>query len=394
MLAIKRMKELKSGRRMTQFHPPPNSLQITASPLPSRSNINQNHTTGTLTFPTYGQQFPQNKHLQNFAKPTLPPQVPQPRQSSNALHINSHDTNTTHSNNVLHCPTEKESGTPQVNEQALQMQSNANQHRNLLGTKPTYQPDVIEIDCAPNALVPAAASPFFKGHQKVMNLSVLSPAPPPPPPPLRQSSCLTDPADGGSPPPPSPPSMPQPMAPLLSSYPRFHDQEQYLTPGMGFQTNFQNQHPSEIANEGKNRQNVPAEAWGTVSMTRSFDDGDIANNYYSNINRGNYFTHRGSTGIVRNQNSLAINNSGGGTLPRPKGLVKPRPIAKIAANPQTPLQQKQSVSNMSDLNEVDMCKTAAMSSFVPPVEQSSANPMNLDKRYGSQVNITKLSKIS
>jgi hypothetical protein len=119
-------------------------------------------------------------------------------------------------------------------------------------------------------------------------------------------------------------------------------------------------------------------------MTRSFDDGDIVQNYNPNINRGNYFTHQGGSGIVRNLNGLSINNSGGGTLPRPKGLVKPRPVAKIAANPQTPIQQKQSMSSMSDLHEDDICKKS-MSSFVPAIEQSSAQPMNLEKQYGSQV---------
>jgi len=388
LLAIKRMKELKSGRRMTQFHPPPSSLQITASPLPSRSNINQNHTAGTMSFPSYGQQFPKNKHLQNFAIQTIPPQVPQPRQSSNALQINSEYSNTAYSNNALHCSIEKESGILQGNEHALQqIYANVHQQGNLVGSsKPIYQPEIIRIDCASTTLLPAAPSPLLKGHQQVMYPNVASPAPPPPPLPLRQSSCLTDPADGGSPPPPSPPSMPQPMAPLLSNYPRFQEQEQYIPQGVGFQTTFQNKYPPEVSNEVQNRQNIPDKPWGAASMTRSFDDGDIANNYYSNMHRGNYFAHQGGTGIVRNPNSLAMNNSGGGTLPRPKGLVKPRPVAKIAANPQTPLQQKQSMSNMSDLQEVDMCKTA-LSSFVPTVEQSSAHSNILENKYGSQKNI-------
>ena len=173
------------------------------------------------------------------------------------------------------------------------------------------------------------------------------------------------------------------MAPLLSSYPRFQDQH-YLPQDIGFQTTFQNHPPNEIQNVVQNPQNISDRQWGTTSMTRSFDDGDIVQSYNPNSNRGNYFTHQGGPGIVRNLNGLSINNSGGGTLPRPKGLVKPRPVAKIAANPQTPIQQKQSMSNMSDLHEDDTCKNS-MSSFVPAIEQTSAQQMKLENKYGSQV---------
>ena len=79
-----------------------------------------------------------------------------------------------------------------------------------------------------------------------------------------------------------------------------------------------------------------------------------------------------------------INNSGGGTLPRPKGLVKPRPVAKIAANPQLPMQQKQSMSNMSDLHETDFCKNS-LSSFVAPTGQLSLAETTSENNYGSQV---------
>ena len=119
-------------------------------------------------------------------------------------------------------------------------------------------------------------------------------------------------------------------------------------------------------------------------MTRSFDDGDIVKNYYGNMHREKYLTSQGDTGIVRNLNCLAITNSGGGTLPRPRGLVKPRPVAKIAANPQPTLQEKQSMSKTSDVTEVDMCKNN-ISSFSQNL-QPAGQQMNSEKG-GSQVNL-------
>ena len=386
LLAIKRLKELKSGRRMAQFHPPPGSFQVTASPLPSRSNLNQNHIAGKMQNP-YGHHHSQ-KQLQNLAKPTIPPQVPQTRQSStNALKLNPvhfDNSNKAHSNNVLQCSAEKIGGIQQSDDFSVhQAQSNISQHIDAIGiSKPMYQPEVIRIDSGPTSL-PAAPSPLAQSYPHSLYPNVSSPAPPPPPPPLRQSSCLSEPVDGGSPPPPSPPNMPQPMAPLFSTYSRFQDQQQYLPQNMGFQKSFQNPYVREASNEPPSNQGATEKPWATTSMTRSFDDGDIVQNQYLSANRGGFFAQNGGTNIVRNLNGL-INNSGGGTLPRPKGLVKPRPVAKIAANPQIPLQQKQSVSKMSDLHEDDMCKTS-LSSFGSSGEPSTSQQLITEKKFGSQV---------
>ena len=63
LLAIKRLKELKSGRKLTQFHPPPSSMtQVTASPLPSRSSISQNNVNTGNIYGQYG-QFSQNSTI-------------------------------------------------------------------------------------------------------------------------------------------------------------------------------------------------------------------------------------------------------------------------------------------------------------------------------------------
>ena len=396
LLAIKRLKELKSGRKLTQFHPPPSSMtQVTASPLPSRSSISQNNVNTGNIYGQYG-QFSQNKHLQNLAKPTIPPQVPpQLRQSSsNALKLipsNQIDnSNKAHSNNAqFHGTIENSSNTRVLQGDEFTLQPTIHQPNDgISSAKPMYQPEVIRIDCNPVNAMPPAPSPLLKTSPQMIYQNVSSPAPPQPPPPVRQSSCLTESMDGGSPPPPSPP-MPQPMAPLLSSYSRFQDQQHYLpSQGMGFQTTFQNQYPKDVANEVQNAPNTSERTWGTASMTRSFDDGDIVQNYFSNTQQrsGNFFPQQGAPGIVRNTNGLALHNSGGGTLPRPKGLVKPRPVAKIAANPQIPLQQKRSMSSMSDLQEDDLCKTR-MSSFAPTVENPLAQPNNFEHKYGSQVSI-------
>jgi len=58
----------------------------------------------------------------------------------------------------------------------------------------------------------------------------------------------------------------------------------------------------------------------------------------------------------------------------------------IAANPQTPLLQKQSMSSMSDLQEDDLCKTS-MSSFAPAAEHPLGQPANFEHKYGSQKNL-------
>ena len=394
LLAIKRLKELKSGRKLTQFHPPPGSMtQVTASPLPSRSSISQNNAVAGNIYGQYG-QFSQHKHLQNLAKPTIPPQVPPvTRQSStNALNIipsNQIDnSNKAHSNNVqLHASIENNSNSRILHGDEFTLQPTIHQTNDgIASTKPIYQPEVIRIDCNTSNSMPPAATSLLKSSPHMMHQNFASPAPPPPPPPVRQSSCLTEPTDGGSPPPPSPP-MPQPMAPLLSSYSRFQDQQHYLPPqGLGFQTTFQNQYSKDVSNEIQNPQNTSERPWGSASMTRSFDDGDIVQNYYTNTQQrsGNFLPQQGAPGIVRNPNNLALHNSGGGTLPRPKGLVKPRPVAKIAANPQTPLLQKQSMSSMSDLQEDDLCKTS-MSSFAPAVDHSLGQPANFEHKYGSQV---------
>lgn len=59
-------------------------------------------------------------------------------------------------------------------------------------------------------------------------------------------------------------------------------------------------------------------------------------------------------------NSTTYGASGGGTLPRPKGMVKPRPVAKIVANARDPLSQ-----SSTSLNDEDPKYMKNVSSFSP-----------------------------
>jgi len=59
-------------------------------------------------------------------------------------------------------------------------------------------------------------------------------------------------------------------------------------------------------------------------------------------------------------NSTTYGASGGGTLPRPKGMVKPRPVAKIVANARDPLSQ-----SSTSLNDDDLKHMKNVSSFSP-----------------------------
>ena len=159
---------------MAQFHPPPSSTQVTASPLPSRSSINQNHATGKQPFSSYG-QYPQNKHLQNLAKPTIPPQVPQSRQSSsnsllNLIPSTIENSNKANSNNSVYFSNDNGIRVLGDKEHSLQqIPSNIQQTNPLAASKPLYQPDVIRIDCGSTNHIPTAPSPSMKNKLNCLN---------------------------------------------------------------------------------------------------------------------------------------------------------------------------------------------------------------------------------
>ena len=236
LLAIKRIKELKSGRRVAQY--PQQVQQSTFRQLPPQPPVRK-QTQPPEAFSSFQQQKIQN----NFPHPLVP--------------------------NV-------------IQQQPPQPPPNATP------TKPIYQPEIIRIN-----------------NRRTSGPLVVN------------EDCRE-----ASPPPPSPPAMPAPMAPLNSTYARFQTR---VFPG-----------------EGVASIRADSRPWGTSTMVRSFDDGDIMLN--NDVD---------SYSMMRN--NVALNsslNSGGGTLPRPKGLVKPRPVAKISASPQQPPQMSELHASAGD----EICK--------------------------------------
>ena len=154
-----------------------------------------------------------------------------------------------------------------------------------------YQPDVIRIERAPSVT-------------SIMRPPSCSPSPPPPPP-------------------PGPPEigMPQPMAPLATSFQRYQPSFQYPQP------------PSWISGHTGNPAGPP------TSGPRSFDDVDIA------------LSNRNPDRILMHQHSASNLTTSGGTLPRlGKGFVtnKQRPVAKIMAKTR---EQPISQNSMSEYHD-------------------------------------------
>ena len=151
-----------------------------------------------------------------------------------------------------------------------------------------YQPEVIRIERAPSV-------------SSVVRPPSCSPSPPPPPPIAEVMM----------------PPMPEPMAPLSTSFQRYHPSFQYPQP------------PSWLNQNGV-----------SSGATRSYDDVDIA------------LSNRNPERILMHQHSASNLTASGGTLPRlGKGFTMPnkqRPVAKIIAK--TREQQQQIAPVLSDFD--------------------------------------------
>jgi len=307
LLAVKRIKELKSGRRAPSY------------PTPQSS-------TGSSTF------MPNNGSCQQQQQPRQLPPAPPVRKLST--------TSTGDSNGLYSTFQRQNSGTAfHVNVQqhrqpdtaAVTAAVDCHQQPQLpspskaVTTPPKpihYQPDIICIDQSPSR---RPSNSFVNGVGRQLQ---------------ENNSQQPGDTEEGSPPPPSPPAMPAPMAPINSSWAARMRQLQHTT----------TQQPSD--------------------MVRSFDDSNVDMlSHYGAIQQQQQqnpqYGVRG--GLVQQQqqqppqhHSMALssqNVGGGGTLPR--ALVKPRPIAKISAILSNPQQGQ---LHQSDFQSSDLCKKTFASS--------------------------------
>ena len=156
-----------------------------------------------------------------------------------------------------------------------------------------YQPEVIRIERAPSV-------------SSMVRPASCSPSPPPPPAPVASEVNLA--------------GMPQPMAPLATSFQKYQPSFQYPQP------------PSWVAASNSNSKMTPN------GGPRSFDDVDIALSYRSHDR------------ILMHQHSASNLTTSGGTLPRlgSKGFMpnKQRPVAKIVAN--TRIEHHHQPQSLSD----------------------------------------------
>jgi hypothetical protein len=191
--------------------------------------------------------------------------------------------------------------------------------------RPTYCPEIIRIESRPSSQM---GGPMPQRHNSI---SGCPPTPSPPP----------------SPSPPTSLTMPQPMPPL-PSYTRY--QQTFAAPA-----------PRAAAN------------WN--GMMRSFDDGDI-------YRRGGAGTDVMNVVVHHPMNSANYSATGGGTLPRPKGMVKPRPVAKIVANTRDNISQ-----SSTSLSDIDPKSMKMNSSFSPLHQPKKPSAMRSDS-YEGQVKIS------
>jgi hypothetical protein len=172
--------------------------------------------------------------------------------------------------------------------------------------RPTYCPDIIRIESRPSSQM---GGPIPQRHNSI---SGCPPTPSPPP----------------SPSPPTSLAMPQPMPPL-PSYTRY-------------QQNFA-------------AAPIPRGPVGWNGMMRSLDDGDIYRRDAANV-------------VVHHaMNSANYGATGGGTLPRPKGLVKPRPVAKIVAN----ARENVPLASQCDVDPKSMKMNSSFSPLHTPKKMST-----------------------
>ena len=107
---------------------------------------------------------------------------------------------------------------------------------------------------------------------------------------------------------------------------------------------------------------------------RSFDDGDIYRRGGADVL--NVVVHHP-------MNSANYSATGGGTLPRPKGMVKPRPVAKIVASTRDNAISQSSTS----LSDIDP-KSMKMNSSFSPIHQKKQQPMRSDSYEGQVIQTT------
>ena len=247
VLAIKRAKDLKAGRRIAQY-----------------PQTNQNH----VVRPHHNSLPPPH--------PTPPPlslkQQPQPLQPQNLSSFQ-----------------------PQSLSNSRTNLTKVIEHPKIYDRGLVYQPEVIRIERAPSV-------------SSVVRPPSCSPSPPPPPPVMAEVNLF--------------PPMPEPMAPLSTSFQRYHPSFQYPQP------------PSWLHQNGS-----------SGAATRSYDDVDIA---LSNRNPERRLMH---------QHSASNLTASGGTLPRlGKGFTMPnkqRPVAKIIAKTREQQQQQQQLT-LSDYQDPKM----------------------------------------
>ena len=275
LLSIKRAKDLKSGRRIAQY---PNSSTTTAAAAAAvaATAATQNHAAvaNTIVRPA------------PFSKPQLPPSGSGGMSSFQALSPGGPGYSTSSMSRTTN-------GTP--------TKMDNYHHRSLV-----YQPEVIRIERAPSVT-------------SVVRPPSCSPSPPPPPFPQQHQQLVT--ADINT------MAMPQPMAPLATSFQRYQPSFQYPHP------------PSWISSSNMS-------AASAASGPRSFDDVDIA------------LSNRNSERILMHQHSASNLAASGGTLPRlGKGFVqghKQRPVAKIVAKTrEQPSAAAATTNSMNSLSDYD-----------------------------------------
>ena len=101
-------------------------------------------------------------------------------------------------------------------------------------------------------------------------------------------------------------------------------------------------------------------------MMRSLDDGDI------------YRRDTASVVIHHPMNSASYSATGGGTLPRPKGMVKPRPVAKIVAN----ARDNATSASQCDVDPKSMKMNSSFSPLHTPKKMSTIRSDSFEGQVG------------
>ena len=341
LLAIKRIKDLKTGKR---YGPgPPGNLKMAA-----QTNIYQTHDYRLPQQPQPMQQFhlpPQQQPQQQFHLHQQHHQQQQQQQQPQQMH---HDLGYPPRNVISSAAVVERVGGNGMSsfQQVSSHYGNTSfplpppsPALSSASFRPTYHPEIIRIESRPSSQMGGQLLP-----QRHNSISGCPPTPSPPP----------------SPSPPTSLTMPQPMPPL-PSYTRY--QQTFVAPPTA---------PRSVSNGA---------SWN--GMMRSFDDGDI-------YRRGGDVINVGAAVVVHHpMNSANYSATGGGTLPRPKGMVKPRPVAKIVASTRDNISLSSTSLSSSDVDP----KSMKMNSSFSPLHQSKKQPPMRSDSYEGQVRIFLLSSV-